>query len=166
LWLSDLGRREEALAAAEEAVSLYRRLASARPDAFLPDLAGSLNNLANMLSALGRREEALAAAEEAVFLRSRLASARPDAFLPDLACSIAVRANCLEQLDRKGDALHANIDAISTLKRSFLRHPPSFIHWMKPMCQLYIQRCDALGETPDAELLGPIVDAIQTMEEE
>ncbi len=37
--LSDLGRREEALAAAEEAVGLYRELAAARPDAFRPDLA-------------------------------------------------------------------------------------------------------------------------------
>src|ERR1035441_1674199 len=39
--LSDLGRREEALAQAEEAVRLYRQLAQGRPDAFLPDLASS-----------------------------------------------------------------------------------------------------------------------------
>jgi hypothetical protein len=32
-------------------------LAAARPDVFAPDLAQSLNNLANGLSALGRREE-------------------------------------------------------------------------------------------------------------
>ena len=48
--LSDLGRREAALKAAEEAVGLSRELAEARPDAFTPDLAGSLHNLANMLS--------------------------------------------------------------------------------------------------------------------
>jgi tetratricopeptide (TPR) repeat protein len=44
--LADLGRREDALAAIEEAVQAYRQLADACPDAFLPDLAGSLNNLA------------------------------------------------------------------------------------------------------------------------
>jgi len=44
--LSDLGRREEALTVAEEAVRLRRGLAAARPDAFTPDLALSLNNLA------------------------------------------------------------------------------------------------------------------------
>jgi hypothetical protein len=44
--LSNLGRREAALAAAEEAVALYRRLATDRPDAFIPDLATSLNTLA------------------------------------------------------------------------------------------------------------------------
>ena len=36
-------------------------LAAARPDAFLPDLAGSLSNLGGRLSELGRREAALAA---------------------------------------------------------------------------------------------------------
>ena len=37
--LADLGRREEALAAIEEAVTIHRELAAARPDAFRPDLA-------------------------------------------------------------------------------------------------------------------------------
>ena len=111
-FLSALGRREEALAAAQEAaifiaiwrgrvprrsrpiwqarstispiccplsavarrrwrrrkrrLNIRRDLARARPEAFTPNLAGSLNNLANRLSDLGRREEALAAAQEAV----------------------------------------------------------------------------------------------------
>ena len=51
--LSGLGRREEALAATGEAVDLYRRLATARPDAFEPDLARSLTNLGAMLSGWG-----------------------------------------------------------------------------------------------------------------
>jgi hypothetical protein len=67
-FLSRVGQREEALAAAREAAGLYRDLARARPEAFTPDLAGSLNNLAGMLSAVGQREEALAAAREAADL--------------------------------------------------------------------------------------------------
>jgi hypothetical protein len=43
--LADLGWREEALAAIEEVSGIYRELAAARPDAFRPDLAMSLNNL-------------------------------------------------------------------------------------------------------------------------
>ena len=42
--LGDLGRREEALAAIEEATGIYRDLAAARPDVYRPDLALSLNN--------------------------------------------------------------------------------------------------------------------------
>jgi hypothetical protein len=37
-------------------VEHYRRLAAHPPDAFLPDLARSLNNLGNRLSEMGRRE--------------------------------------------------------------------------------------------------------------
>ena len=57
ILLSELGRREEALAAIEEALTIHRPLAQA-PDAFLPDLASSLNNLADCLSHLRREAEA------------------------------------------------------------------------------------------------------------
>ena len=70
--LGDLGHREKALEAAQEAVELYRRLAKENAGAFTPDLAASLNNLGNMLSALGRREKAIEATQEAVELRRRL----------------------------------------------------------------------------------------------
>src|SRR5205823_3551484 len=90
--LSDLGRREEALTAAEEAVRLRRALAAARPNAFTPDLALSLNNLAGRLNDLGRREEALKAAQEAVHLYRALAATRPNAFSPELATSLDNRA--------------------------------------------------------------------------
>jgi len=63
--LSELGRREEALAAATEAVTIRRDLARARPEAFTPYLAMSLNNLAHILAALGQYEEAMAAVQEA-----------------------------------------------------------------------------------------------------
>src|SRR3954451_18688449 len=66
--LGVLGRHQEALAAAEEAVAIWRMFAAARPTA-LPDLATALGNLALQLAGVGRREEALAAAEEAVVVR-------------------------------------------------------------------------------------------------
>jgi hypothetical protein len=47
--LSEVGRREEALVSAEEAVSIYRRLAEANPAAYLPSLARVLNNLVDRL---------------------------------------------------------------------------------------------------------------------
>ena len=42
----------------------YRTLARQRPNAFNPNLAGSLNNLANMLADLGRQAEADAVRDE------------------------------------------------------------------------------------------------------
>jgi Tetratricopeptide repeat len=55
------------------------RFGPARPEAFTPNLATSLNTLANSLLELGRREEALKAAEEAADLYRALTAARPEA---------------------------------------------------------------------------------------
>jgi hypothetical protein len=69
--LSGLGRREQALAAIEEAVTIRRQLARDRPGAFLPDLATSLNTLANVLTAMKREPAAVAARLEATKLSER-----------------------------------------------------------------------------------------------
>ena len=115
--LSNLGRREDALAASQEAVDIYRRLAELRPDAFLPNLATSLNNTGAMLSNLGRREDALAASQEAVDIYRRLAELRPDAFLPNLATSLNNTGAMLSNLGRREDALAASQEAVDIYRR-------------------------------------------------
>ena len=60
-----MGRRADALAPAEEAVQLYRDLAGNNP-AFLPDLAGTLNNLGNRYSEAGSPERGEAAWEQTI----------------------------------------------------------------------------------------------------
>jgi tetratricopeptide (TPR) repeat protein len=82
---AELGRREEALAAIDEAVGLRRALAASRPDAFTPTLANSVNNRSRRLAELGRREEALAVIDEAITLYRALAAARPAAYGDGLA---------------------------------------------------------------------------------
>jgi tetratricopeptide (TPR) repeat protein len=64
--LDGLGRYQEALAAAEESVGLWRPIAQANP-ARQPDLASALSSLGNHLLMLGPHQEALAAAEESVW---------------------------------------------------------------------------------------------------
>ena len=90
--LADLGRWEEALASIQEAVTIDRELAAARPDAFRPRLAGSLTILSVDLSALGRQEEALATIQEAVTIRRELATRWSDAYQQDLEQSLQVVA--------------------------------------------------------------------------
>ena len=116
IWLRDLGRRDEALAAQEEAVRLWRELASAQPDTFNPDLAGSLSNLGISLRELGRHEEALAATEQAVRLRRELAASRPDASNPHLAASLSNLGMQLNELGRHGEALAATEEAVAVYR--------------------------------------------------
>ncbi|MGV6815829.1 MAG: tetratricopeptide repeat protein, partial [Thiotrichales bacterium] len=111
------------LSAAQEAADLYRELTRDRPDAFAPDLAMSLNNLANRLSDLGQREAALSAAQEAVTLRRELARDRPDAFTPDLAMSLHTLANRLSALGQREAALRAAQEA-ADLRRALARERP------------------------------------------
>ena len=80
--LSALGRREEALAHAQESVRLDRQLAEARPDAFLPDLATSLAVHGNCLAALERHSEAMQATAEAIRLLAPPFAQVPAAFAP------------------------------------------------------------------------------------
>ncbi len=47
---------------------------AARPDAFRPDLARSLNNLSLRLGDLGRQEDALGVIQEAITIRRELAA--------------------------------------------------------------------------------------------
>ena len=84
------------------------------PPAYLPNLAMSLNNLANLLSEVGRRDEALAGlATEAVTLRRKLAEASPAAYLPNLAMSMNNLANWLSGVDRRDEALEVAAEAVT-----------------------------------------------------
>jgi tetratricopeptide (TPR) repeat protein len=124
--LSELGRREEALESACEAVDIRRALVEARPSAFHPDLAGFLNNLANRLSNLGHREEALQRAREAVELYRAMAEARPDAFRPDLAMSLNTLANRLSDLGHREEALQQSREAVGLYRALAEARPDAF----------------------------------------
>jgi tetratricopeptide (TPR) repeat protein len=115
--LGDLGRREDALTAVEEAVTAYRALAETRPDAFLPNLAMALNNQSVCLAGLGRREDALTAIEEAVTIRRALAQARPNLFADGYANSLETQARILAALGREAEAETAQAEAAAIRNR-------------------------------------------------
>ena len=125
--LADVGRREEALDAAQQAVDLYRDLASASPAAYLPDLAAAVNNLALRLADMGRREEALAAAEEAVAIRRDLADANPAAYLPDLAAAVNNLANQQAGAGRREEALDAAQEAVRLYRDLASASPAAYL---------------------------------------
>ncbi len=145
-----LGRREDALATAEEAVRHYRALAGARPDAFTPDLAMSLNNFAAMLSDLGRREDALAAAEEAVRHYRAVAETRPDAFTPDLAASLNNLAAMLSDLGRREGTLAAGEEAVRLYRALAEARPDAFTPDLALSLNNLANRLGALGRREDA----------------
>jgi Tetratricopeptide repeat len=115
--LGALGRRQDGLAAIEEAVTIHRRLAETNPATYLPDLAYSLKNLSVRLGALGRGDEGLAAIEEAVTIDRRLAEISPATYLPDLARSLNNLSNRLGALGRREEGLAAIEEAVTIRRR-------------------------------------------------
>ncbi|MCX5646899.1 MAG: tetratricopeptide repeat protein [Phycisphaerae bacterium] len=149
---------EHSLALAPKALDLYQKLvemheklAAARPEAFLPDLAMSLNNLANRLSELGRREEALAAGQRAVEIREKLAAARPEAFLPDLARSLGTLHLCYRAMGRSEDAMDCLRRAIRVMGPFVERYPEAFAPLASALLRSYSSLTGEQGIQPSAE---------------
>ena len=121
--LSDVGERKAALEAAREAVRLRRALVEESPTAYTPNLAGSLNNLANRLSEVGEQDRALEAASEAVELYRALVEASPQAYTPRLAASLNNLAIRLSEVGERYEALEAAREAVE-LYRALVEESP------------------------------------------
>lgn len=123
LRLSSVGQLEAALDASAQAVKLARTLVREQPDAYLPELATSLNDLGNRLAALGQRDSALTATQEAVDIYRALGASRPQAFLAELASSLNNLGIRYGQLGRREDALGVSQEAVS-IRRALARDDP------------------------------------------
>jgi tetratricopeptide (TPR) repeat protein len=105
--LSNVGRFEEALKAAEQTEGLWRDLAAKQPEAYTTDWATSLGNLGNNLRHVGRFEEALKAAEQAEGLWRDLAAKQSEAHTANWASLLGNLGNHLRDVGRFEEALEA-----------------------------------------------------------
>jgi tetratricopeptide (TPR) repeat protein len=158
-----MGQRAEALASIEEAVQHYSELAGKNREAFLPDLAMSLNNRANLQSEMGQRAEALASIEEAVQIRRELAGKNREAFLPDLARSLAVRGNILFQAGNTQAATEQLAEAVRLSTPFAQELPTAYFPLALTIARLYRDAALAAGLEPDTEYTWPldVVDRMQ-----
>ncbi|MFA1549924.1 trypsin-like peptidase domain-containing protein [Actinomadura chokoriensis] len=95
---------------------LFRTLTHSNRDAYLPDLAASLNNHALRLAEVGRRTEALPVSEEAVTSYRELADTNRDAYLPNLATSLNNHAARLAEVGRRTEALPVSEEAVTSYR--------------------------------------------------
>ena len=157
--LTNAGQHEAALAAAEEATSIYRRLAKANPAAYLPNLAGSLSDLGMILSRLGRRGGALAPAEEAVTIRRQLAQTDPATYLPNLATALNNLSNRLSELGRGGDALAPAEEAVTVRRQLAQTDPATYLPNLATALNNLGNRLSELGRRDEA--LPPAEEAVK-----
>merc|ERR1712032_1519981 len=91
---------------------MYKRL---YPKGDHPDIANSMNNVANTLGVLGKHQEALKMHRDALAMRKRL---YPDSEHPDIANSMNNVAVTLQYLGKHQEALKMYKDAIDVYNRS------------------------------------------------
>ncbi|MER5618212.1 tetratricopeptide repeat protein, partial [Streptomyces sp. NPDC002215] len=105
----------------------YRTLAEANPDAYLPNLAASLNNLSADLGAAGQREKGLATIQEATGHYRTLAEANPDAYLPNLATSLNNLSVRLGAVGRREKGLAAIQEAVRIRRTLAEANPDAYL---------------------------------------
>ena len=85
-------------------MKIRRNLAEKNPDAYLPDLATSCNNLATLFYNTGSFKEAEELYQEALKIRRNLAEENPEVYLPELQLVCDNLTALLEKTGRREEA--------------------------------------------------------------
>ena len=105
--------------ATQEAVAIYRELASANPGRYRPDVARSLTNLGIRHAELGRPADAIPSALDAVAIYRELVSTDPDNHRRGLANSLQNLGVWYSQLGREPEAELASAEAKGLREKSY-----------------------------------------------
>ena len=110
----------------QEALEIYRSLAAANPQAYEPDVAMTLNNLAALYSDTQRFEESEAMYREALEIRRRLAAANPQAYEPDVAATLNNLAALYYSTQRLGESEEVYREALEIRCRLAAANPQAY----------------------------------------
>jgi tetratricopeptide (TPR) repeat protein len=116
-----------AAGAYEQVRDIYRTLAADNPDAYLPHLAATLNNLAALYDETQRMEEAEEAFGEALSIRRNLATTNPNRHLADVAVTLNNLANLYINTQRLNKAGEAFGEALSIYRNLATINPDTYL---------------------------------------
>ncbi len=125
--LNKLERKEESLAAVEEAVDIFETLAQDYPDQFRHHLGMTYNNLAMGLGGLDRNEEALTAMKKSTDIYRELVKIRPEVFRQYLAHTLNGKAAALIRVGKPEEAIFCIQEAIKEYEQLTKIRPESFL---------------------------------------
>jgi Tetratricopeptide repeat len=124
--LTKAGKPGQALPAAQQAVAIYRELASTDPGQYRPDLAQVLDHLGIVFRELGRPADALQATEEAVAIHRELAGTDADRYSAGLAVALENLGIRYLEAERPADALPATEEAVAIFRELASTDPDSY----------------------------------------
>lgn len=111
----------------QDALKIRKNLAQNQPDVFLPDVAGTLKNLAEVQQAkneLGKAEQAF---NEALDIYRKLAEVNPQAFKPDVAATLDNIAVLQKARNEYGKATQAYSEALQIYRELATDNPKAYL---------------------------------------
>ena len=108
----------------------YRQLAQSNLPAYLPDVAGTLNNLAILYGHTQRLEQAEQAYQEALGIFRELARRNPPAYLPDMAMTLHNLAALYRHTQRLEQAEQTYQEALKIRRELARRNPPAYLPYV------------------------------------
>lgn len=148
--LAGIGERDEALAAAQESVDHYRKLAREQPEAFGPRLAAALNDLGERLYRVGRWEHALVVAQEAVAILRELAEINLETYAPELGRALYRLSNYMGIADQLKEAVAAAQESVTLFQALARLDPAKFRPRLMSALWSLSNRLKSLGHTSEA----------------
>ena len=146
-------RFAEGEAAYREALKIYRSLAEENPDAFLPNVAATCDNLANLLKDQHRTEEAERLFREALEICRSLATENPDAFLSNVATTCNNLACLLDDQHRTEEAERLFREALEICRSLATENPDAFLPNVATTCNNLACLLDDQHRMEEAERL-------------
>ena len=125
--LQKINHFTQAEAEFNEALAIRRQLADNNPDAYLPYVAHTLNNLANLHSDTNRHQEAEEEYNEALTIRRQLAEKNPDAYLPDVATTLNNLALLHSDTNRHQEAEEEYNEALTIYRQLADNNPDAYL---------------------------------------
>ena len=106
---------------------IARSLYISNPDAYLPYVAMTLNNLANLHSNLNRYVESEKEYVEALEIYRKLSTQNPDAYLPDVATTLNNLASLHYNLNRYVESEKENDEALEIYRNLYTLEPDTYL---------------------------------------
>ncbi len=110
------------------ALTIFRQLAKDNPDAYLHNVAITLNNLANLHRKTNRLQEAEVEYNEALTICRQLAKAHPDAYLPNVAMALSTLADLHRKNNHHKEAEDEYNEALTICRQLAKAHPDAYLH--------------------------------------
>ena len=162
--LSGRGSHEDALAASDEAVKLYRQLVAANRTDGLRGLSSALHLHSQSLIELGRRRQAVGPSEEAVQLNRELAETNPEILGPGLAEALRNLGEIYASIGRKEEALQAVVDATARFETLATENPEKFLPALPGVLNSLSNRHIEMGHRKEAlDATSKAVDIERTL---